>query len=192
MDSDVIAVFVDRIHIHNVLYRSGQHPRRIYGDKRVIAVNFHSESSSSVRNLTADRTETDDAKLLALDLVSCKGLFAFLHLLADIFFPGMFSAPFDTSDNISGSQEQTRENKLLYTVLICARCIEYDDAFLRTLVERDIVDSGSCSGDGLESSREFCLVKRRAADQDSFRVLNIIYKFIVSREAVCAIVGDLI
>ena len=104
----------------------------------------------------------------------------------------MFSAPFDTSDNISGSQEQTRENKLLYTVLICARCIEYDDAFLRTLVERDIVDSGSGSGDGLESSREFCLVKRRAADQDSFRVLNIIYKFIVSREAVCAIVGDLI
>ena len=60
----------------------------------------------------------------------------------------MFSAPFDTSDNISGSQEQTRENKLLYTVLICARCIEYDDAFLRTLVERDIVDSGSGSGDG--------------------------------------------
>ena len=192
MDCDVITVFVDRIHIHNVLYRSGQHPRRIYGDKRIIAVNFHSESRSSVRNLTADRTETDDAKLLALDLVSCKGLFAFLHLLADIFFPSMFSAPFDTSDNISGSQEQTRENKLFYTVLICARCIEYDDAFLRTLVERDIVDSGSGSGNGLESSREFCLVERRTADQDSFRVLNIIYKFIVSCEAVCAIVGDLI
>ena len=192
MDCDVIALFVDRIHVHNVLYRSGQHPRRIYGDKRIIAVNFHSESSGSVRDLTADRTKTDDAKLFAPNLVSGKGFFALLHLLADIFFPGMFSAPLDTSDNISGSQEQTRENKLLYTVLICARCIEYDDAFLRTLVERDIVDSGSCSGDGLESSREFCLVKRRAADQDSFRVLHIIYKFIVSREAVCAIVGDLI
>ena len=104
----------------------------------------------------------------------------------------MFPAPPDTTDNVSGCQEQACENKLLYTVLICARCIEYDDAFLRTLVERDIVDSGSGSGDGLESSREFCLVERRAADQDSFRILNIIYKFIVSREAVCAIVGDLI
>ena len=104
----------------------------------------------------------------------------------------MFSAPFDTSDNISGSQEQTRENKLFYTVFICARCIKYNDSFLRTLVERDIVDPGSGSGDGLESSREFCLVERRAADQDSLRILNIIYKFIVSREAVCAIVGDLI
>ena len=175
-----------------MFYGARQHPRRIYGDKRIIAVNFHSESSSSVRNLTADRTKTDDAKLFTPDLVSCKGLFAFLHLLADIFFPGMFSAPFDTSDNISGSQEQTRENKLLYTVLICARCIEYDDALLRTLVERDIVDSGSGSGNGLESSREFCLVERRAADQDSFCVFNIIYKLIVSCEAVCAIVGDLI
>ena len=192
MDSDVIAVFVDRIYIHNVLYRSGQHPRRIYGDKRVIPVNFHSESSGSVRNLTADRTKTDDAELLALDLVSCKGLFALLHLLRNVLFPGMFPAPPDTTDNVSGCQEQACENKLLYTVLICARCIEYDDAFLRTFVERDIVDSGSGSGDGLESSREFCLVERRAADQDSFRVLNIIYKFIVSCEAVCAIVGDLI
>ena len=192
MDSDVITVFVDRVHVHDMFYGARQHPCGVDGDKRVIPVNFHSESRGSVCDLTADRTETDDAELLALDLVSCKGLFAFLHLLADIFFPGMFSAPFDTSDNISGSQEQTRENKLLYTVLICARCIEYDDAFLRTLVERDIVDSGSGSGDGLESSREFCLVKRRAADQDSFCVLNIIYKFIVSREAVCAIVGDLI
>ena len=104
----------------------------------------------------------------------------------------MFSAPLDTSDNISGSQEQTRENKLLYTVLICARCIKYNDAFLRTLVERDIVDPGSGSGDSLESFRKLCLAERRAADQDSFRVLNIIYKFIVSCEAVCAIVGDLI
>ena len=192
MDCDVIALFVDRIHVHNVLYRSGQHPRRIYGDKRIIAVNFHSESSGSVRDLTADRTETDDAKLFTPDLVSCKGLFAFLHLLADIFFPGMFSAPLDTSDNISGSQEQTRENKLLYTVLICARCIEYDDALLRTLVERDIVDSGSGSRDSLESFRKLRLVERCTADQDSFRVLHVIDKLIVSRQAVCAIVGDLI
>ena len=192
MDCNVITVFVDRVHVHDMFYGARQHPCGVDGDKRVIPVNFHSESRGSVCDLTADRTETDDAELLALDLVSCKGLFAFLHLLADIFFPSMFSAPFDTSDNISGSQEQTRENKLLYTVLICARCVEYDDALLRTLVERDIVDSGSGSGDGLESSREFCLVKRRAADQDSFCVLNIIYKFIVSREAVCAIVGDLI
>ena len=192
MDSDVITVFVDRVHVHDMFYGARQHPCGVDGDKRVIPVNFHSESRGSVCDLTADRTETDDAELLALDLVSCKGLFALLHLLRNVLFPGMFPAPPDTTDNVSGCQEQACENKLLYTVLICARCIEYDDAFLRTFVERDIVDSGSGSGNGLESGREFCLVERRAADQDSFRVLNIIYKFIVSCEAVCAIVGDLI
>ena len=104
----------------------------------------------------------------------------------------MFPAPLDTSDNISGSQEQTRENKLFYTVFVCARCVKYNDSFLRALIQRNIVDPGSGSRDSLESFWKLCLVERCTADQDSFRALNIIYKLIVSCEAVCAIVGDLI
>ena len=164
MNSDVIAVFIDRIHIHDMFYGAGQHPCGVDGDKRVVAVNFHSEGCGSVRYLTADGTETDDSELFALDLVSGKGLFALLHLLADVLFACMFSAPLDTADNIPGGQEQACKHKFLYTVLVRARCVEYNDTFLRALIKRDIVDSGSGSGDSLESSREFCLVERRAAD----------------------------
>ena len=192
MNSDVIALLVDRVDVHDVLYGAGQHPCRVDGDERVVSVYFHSESCSRIRYLAADRAESDDTELFALDLISCKGFLALFHLLCDIFLTCMLSAPFHAADDVSGCQEQACKYKLFYTVLICTWCVEYNDSLFRALIERDVVDSGSGSRDRLKSLREFCLMKGCAADHDSFRIFDVIYKCIISCEAVCTVVGDLI
>ena len=53
----------------------------------------------------------------------------------------------DTADNIPGRKEHSCDNQLLHSVGIGPRRIEHHDSFLRTPLQRNIVDPCPCTGD---------------------------------------------
>ena len=65
MNSDVITLSVDRLNIRDMLYLTVQVPCPVDGDKRIVSIDFHSQSDGSVGNHVADGSKTDHAEFLS-------------------------------------------------------------------------------------------------------------------------------
>ena len=179
MNGDVIAFLIDRINRCDVLYVSGKHPRCFDRNKRVIAVYFHAKRCSCVCNLCADGAQSDNTKLFAADLMTGKFLFRLLHIFGDIFIVLLLLAPVDAADYVSGSQQHASQHQLFDTVCIGARCIEYDNTSLRTLVKRNVVDARSGTCNGTQSLRKFQIMHGSTADQNALCLRQVVSHLII-------------
>ena len=152
---------------------AGKIPCSINGDVRVISVYFHSKCGSSICHHCSDGTKTDDTQLFAHDLTSCKLFFLFLSKFIDVFLVFLFGNPFDTTYDITGSKEHTCKYKLLHTVCIGARCIEYYHAFFCTVLYRNIVDTCTCTCDYLYALRKLHVMHFCTSYKDCITLLQI-------------------
>ena len=71
MNGDVVAVCENLVQLGNVLDRAVELECAVNRQVRVIAPDLHIQANSRVCNLNADRTQTDDAQLLAGDFRAC-------------------------------------------------------------------------------------------------------------------------
>ena len=166
MNGDVIALAVDLIQALAVLDGSGKIPCRINGDIRIISINFHSKSRSSVCYHCPDGSQTDNSQLFTHDLASCELFLLFLSKLADIFLIFFFGNPFNTTYDITGCQEHSCQNQFLYAIGIGTWCVEYNNSLFCTVHNRDVIDTCTCTGNGFHSFRKFHIVHFRTSYQD--------------------------
>ena len=184
MDSDVVALAVDLIQGFAVFDGSGKVPCCIDGDERVISVNFHSQMCCRVCNHGSDRTKTDDTKLLTADLTSCKLFFLFLSQFVDVFFVFFVCYPLNTTNDITGSKEHSCKDKLLNTICVCTWCVEYYDTFFCAYINRDVVDTCTCTSDDFDIFRKFHVMHLGTSYQDCIGIVHFFCLFvIISKQA---------
>ena len=78
--------------------------------------------------------------------------------------------PVRTTDDVTGSQQHTCKYQLLYAICICPRRIEYDNSLIRTFLQRDIIDTCSCAGNGAELLWQLHLMHFCASHEHCIRI----------------------
>ena len=99
----------------------------------------------------------------------------------------------DYPRQLSGGQQQTCDDKLLNGVCVCAGGVEYYNALLGALVDRDIIYACARSCDSEEVPGQLHLMHGSGAYQDSVRILFIVaYGVLALVEQVGAAGSDLV
>ena len=184
MDGYKIAVPIDIIDILNMMNGTGKIPGRVYGDKRIIAVNIHAQMRRRVGYLLSDSAKTDNSQLFPADFAAGKLLLLLFRQFSHIRIILLAVYPLDTSDNISGSQKHPGQNQLLDPVGIRAWRIKNNNSLIRAAVKRNIIDSRAGAADCQKLARQFHIQHFCAADQYRVRLLKIIRLSVIISEAV--------
>ena len=186
MYGDIFTLFIDFREIIDVADIAGKAPGSLYGNERIISVYFHAQICSGIRNHDTDCTETDDSELLPADLISGELALQLLYSLREILCGLLLFEPFDSSDDIPGSQKHSGNNKFLYTVCVRARCVKDDDAFFGAYIDRNIIYARACSRNGLQIITDLHFFHIRAAHYDRIRIRRIcLYKILCKFLCAC-------
>ena len=178
MNGDVIALAVDLIQRFAVFDGSGKIPCRINGNKRIVSINFHTKMCCRVCNHGTDRTKANDTKLFTADLTSCKLLFLLFCQFVDVFFVFFMCYPLDTTNDITGSKKHTCKDKFFDTICICSRCIKYNNTFFCTHVNRNVVDTCTCTCDNFDILREFHVMHFCTSYQNRIGIVQVFCLFV--------------
>ena len=127
----------------------------LYRDIGVTAVNLHSKPLCGISNKHSYGSKAYYSKFLALYLIACKASFFLFYKLRKPLRFLIILYPVNSSHYITGSKKKACYNKLLNCICIGSRSIEYNYSLLCTFIERDIVNSGTCSGYGKEIVTKF-------------------------------------
>ena len=147
MNCDIITLFINLISSLRMMNISRQSPCRIYRNIRIISVNFHSEMRCRIRYKDSDCSKSDHSKLFAFQFCTRKCFFLFLGSLRNIAVFIISFYPVDSADNISGCKQHTCDHQFLYSIRIRSRSIKYNDPFLCTTIQRNIVHTCTCTCD---------------------------------------------
>ena len=169
-----------------MLNASWKVPCGIYWDVWIISVNIHAHMYCSICNKYTDGSQSDNTELLAWNLCSCKVLFLLLGCLCNILIVLVCKTPVDTSNDISWCIKHSGKHKLLNTVCIGSRCVEYNDSLLGTLVKRNIVYSCTCSCHSKHLVTKLHVMHSGTSYKCCICILNIINLFIIVREQIKA------
>ena len=193
VDGDIIAVCKNLVQLGNVLDGAGQLECAINRQVRVIAPDLHIKANSRVCNLNADRTQTDDAQLLAGDFRACVGGLALLCSRTDVRRALEALNPVCTLYHLAGGQQQCADNQLLNGVSVCTRRVEYYDAFLGAAVDRNVVDTGACTRDAAQVLRELDVMQLGRTNQNGVIIGEILGAGVLCRiEIVQTYLRDLV
>ncbi len=159
MDGDVIALFENFVDILNDLGIRRKSSLNALRKERIISDYLHAESFSSLRNLKADCSESDNTERFAHDLGTRKLRFALFNKLADIVALAFQTlAPIISGCNLSRSEKKSADNKLLNCIGVCAGSVKNNDALLCALVNRNVIRSCAGTGDRNSFGRKLSLV----------------------------------
>ena len=180
MNGDVVTLKINLVNIGSVVYISGKLPCCFYRNKRVITVYFHAKGNSCICYQNTDGSKTDDTQFLSFDLTARKLFLLLLGKLLNLFVLTLRLYPVNTSYNISGCQQKSRDHQLFYTICIGTRCIEDCNTLLRAFSKRNIIYSCSCSSDHAELLRQVHVMHDSTSYQHCIRILNFICFCIIS------------
>ena len=190
VNGDIIAFLVDHIQVIDVVNASGKVPRSIHGDEGVISIDFHSQMYRGICHFYTDGAKTDDTQLSAADLTAGKLFFLLFSQLSDILCGFLVLQPLDTAHYIPGCQQHSGNDHLLYTIGICSRCVEDYHAVLCALFQRNIVDAGTCSGNGNHILRKLHLMHVCTSHQHGIRIRHIVRALVFCREMLQSYAGN--
>ena len=170
MDGDVIAHLINGLEIHN-LDGGIQHQRVLHGQIGVVAIDVHAQLYGGICHLYTDRTQTDDAQVLAHDLGADELALALLYQLFHIAVRlGESGNPLNAADYVTGSQHQCADYQLLDGVGVGAGGVEHHDTGFGALVQRNVVGTGTGAGNGAEVGAECHLVHVGGTNQNAVGV----------------------
>ena len=190
MNCDKITFRINCIYAGNVLYVPGQHPRRIDGNIRVIAVNLHPQRSSCIGYLCSNRTKTDHSKFLSFDLSTSKSLFAFLNRFGNILVVLVVFTPCNSPYNVPACQQKPCQQKLLHSIGIGSRSVKNHNACLCTVFQRNVIYPCTSSGNCKKGIGKCHFVKGGASHQNALCLLNLIGQLIVLGEKSKSVFGN--
>ncbi|CCY19493.1 unknown [Eubacterium sp. CAG:786] len=194
MQCDIVALFEDLLVALYVVDLAGKLKSVLNGKIRVSAVNVHAEFCSCVSYQDTDSAQTDNTELLAHDLRTYELALALLDQLSYLVALALESLdPVHSSRDLSGGKKQTSDDQFLNCIRVSAGGVEYYNALLAALVNRDIVDACARSCDSQQVGGQFHLVHGSGANQDSVRICDIITNGVLALvEQVGTACGDLV
>ena len=150
---DEIALGQEFVQTWRLLGIAGQPPGRLDGQERIVSPDFHAQTFGGIGQHGADGSQTHHPELLALDLGADKLCFPFLDQIGYLVaFADQPFGPDNAFRNIACCQYHAQDDQLLHAVCVCSRGIKNDDAFFRTFVDGNIVDTGAGAGNGFQRS----------------------------------------
>ena len=159
---------------------------------RVDSDNMHAQCIGGVGHHAAYGPQADDPQGLALQFCPCKFLFAFLHILGQIFILGIILHPADGIRNITGGVDHGTDHQFLHAVGIGSRGVENDDALFCAPLQRNIVDAGTGPDDGLQPVSEFHVMHFRTTDDDAVCFFGFIRFLVLIIQHCVDCIGDII
>ena len=192
MEGDDVALGIDLVTGFHTVDMAIQVPCGIDGDEGVAAVDLHTQPSCGIGQRTADGTEADNTQFLITDLVTCKLGLALLHQLCNIraFLDGL--NPVDAANDVAAGQQHAAQCQLHDGIGIGAGGVEYHDALIRTGGQRNIVDTGTGTGDRQQVFRHFHIMHGGRTHQNAVRFLQRSTKGIVFLPEGSTLLGDFI
>ena len=106
---------------------------------------------SCICNSASDSSKSDNTELLALDFITSIKLLLLLCCLSNVLIILIFNYPVCTGNDITRTKKKSCNNKLLNSVSICTRSIEYTNSLLSAAFYRDIVNACACTCYSLKS-----------------------------------------
>ena len=195
MQGDIVALleyFLVALYIVNL---AGELQSVLNGEVRVSAVNVHAEFSGCVGYQDTNSAQTDNAELLAHDLRTYELALALLDQLSYFVALALEGLdPVHSSRDLSGGQQQTCDDKLLNGVCVSAGGVEYYNALLGALVDRDIVYACARSCDSEEVPGQLHLVHGSGAHENCVCICSsvVCYGVLALVEQVGAAGSDLV
>ena len=190
MNGNIITLAVNLIQALAVLNGTGKIPSRINGNIRVISINLHAKRSCRICNHASDGAKTDDTKLFAHDLTACKLLLLLLSQLINILLVLLSLNPFDTTYNITGSKQHTGKNQFLDTICIGTRSVKYNNTILSAFLNRNIIHSGSSTGDHSNTFRQLHIMHFCTSYKNRLTAVNGIRIFISLIKNIQTLLGN--
>ena len=182
MDGNEVALFIQFIYRLRMDNIPGQPPCRINGYVWIIAIDIHSQMHGRIGHQHADSSKSDDSQLLSFQFAACECFLGFFRLFYDVAVFFVFLHPVDAANDVSGSQQHSRDHQFLHAVGVSPRRIEYHNALFCAFIKRDIVHPRACSCYGLYFWSELHLMHVRASYKDGIRILRISSRRIIFRK----------
>ena len=179
MQGDNIGIGIDLIIGLDALNMAIQMPCSINRDIGVAAQHMHTQLSGCICKGATDCTQANYAQGLIYQLVAGKLGLTLLHLLANIALVLNGLNPVDAADDITAAQQHTAQRQLHNAVGIGTGGIEYHDTLLSTLIQGDIVDTGSSSCYSQQIVGKLHIVHCGTADHDCICIRNIFSSLII-------------
>ena len=192
MDGDDIAGGVDLLGGLHPLDMTVQIPGRLHGDVGVTAVDLHAQLSCPVGQGAADVAQTDDAQLLARNLMTGKPGLTLFHLLGNVgvILDGLH--PVDAADDVPAAQQHTAQGQLHDAAGVSAGGVEDHDALVGAGGQGNVVDAGPGPGHRQQILRQLHVVHIGAAKDDAVGGFHIVRQGEILRPQSSALLGDLI
>ncbi len=118
------------------------------GEICIITVDFHAQSRCCVSYRYTDSAKTDDTQSFSHDFTAFELAFSFFYLICDISCKAC--RPGGSSDDISGSQQHSGDDHLLYRIGVCTGSVEHGDSRFCAFVDGNIVYAHAGSGNAEE------------------------------------------
>ena len=167
VDGDVVSHLVDLLVGGGVGDVVVQVPSGVYGQEGIATDHLHTQTDGDVGHQTADSTQTDDTEGLALQLTACELGLVLLHGLGGVGILLQSADPLDTGYDVTGGQKQGADGQLLDAVGVGTGGVEHHDTLLGAFVQRNVVDTGACAGDGQQLGVEVHIQHVGGANHDA-------------------------
>ena len=192
MDGDVIAFAIDIGKVGNMLNCWQHLPGSIDGNEQIVTHDLHAETERCVRNFSADRTKAENTERLAFDLAPSELLLRLFSGLTDHRILSVLLAPFDTAHDATACEQHAAQHELLHRISIRAWCIEHNDAFFGTTLERDVVYARTSTCDREQILRELHIEHACTAHENTLCSFNVVSEFIIACEKIGSLGRDIV
>ena len=174
MDGQIIALGQHVAQTDAVFDATGQAPRGIDGDIRVVAQHLHAQSHSGVCHPGTDGAQTDDAQRFAAQFGADKLLLALFYILGDGGAALETLRPVDGIHHVAAAGYQRTHHQFGHSVGVGARRVKDHDALLGAFVDGDVVGARTRTGDGQQGVRQRHVVHVGAAHQNAVGIVYVV------------------
>ena len=175
VDADIVRLGIDAVEVHLVLDIARETPRRVHGQVRIVTADVHAEVHGGVRDERADGAEADDTQRLTHELRAGKLCLALFDEGGNVLTPAVEALdPVDAAEHIARREHERAEDLLFDRLGVCAGRVEYDDAAMAAVLERDVVRAGAGARDGDQARLKIVAVQVGRAQDQAVRIRNVL------------------
>jgi hypothetical protein len=163
MEGDHVRIRDDCVDRARPIHVGFQAPGTFHRDFRVVPDHLHAERTGGIRDLHADRAQSDHSERTTRKLEAHEALLAILDEFLKIRGVGVEAAQvLRRGDQVAGREQQAADHQFLDRVGIRARRIENGDTPFGQARDRDVVDPAAGTPDrhhGLRDRRRMQIVR---------------------------------
>lgn len=171
VETDVIGISAGSLDAVDESDLTGKLESTLDGKTGVISNNVHSKGGGSIPSGTgANVSKTDNSKTFAHNLTATEQSLVLLDALPGLSALSKGLHVVNTINDATGTKKHTAKDQLLDSICVGTGCVEDGDAQLGHARDRDVVGTGTATGDGTDGVGDLLLLELVAAEEDGVGV----------------------